>query len=331
MAISRALHSRFFITMAAAALFSVSAIALPIQEIIHDRAPSGQVTLIIDSNAKSDLDLLLVVDDSGSMGIHQQNLMKGVQALAQQLQTSFASAHVAVTTTSVCDGATEIGCRNGQFLGSNPVLKPNSPDFLNNLISTLAAVGTNGVPEESPFDATIAAISSPLTETTNTGFLRKNSHLGVVFVTDAEDQSKASGVEFIQFLENKKGTGHFSLSAFLATSDKCQRDEYKFPQKIVDVVTQVQGDVYDVCNPDYSTALSAIGAKLGAGVDRNIQLPYKPVVTSIIVKLGSDILVAGDIHNGWTYDSKTNMVILGEDVHTQVQPGAKIEITFTIK
>jgi hypothetical protein len=60
-----------------------------------------------------------------------------------------------------------------------------------------------------------------------------------------------------------------------------------------------------------------------------IPLTIAPMVSSIEVRYGTQLLVAGDIHQGWVYDSARNSVILGQSVPWSFQKqGTKLEVSF---
>jgi len=304
--------------------------ALDIQQTIRSPMQPNQVTLVISPTQKSSADILVVLDDSGSMASHQQKLASGVSSLANELQVSFASAHVGVTTTSVCNNQ-YAECKNGKMVGSpHHVLQPSSPNFVQQLMAN-TLVGTNGSADEMPFAAAIAALSSPMLENDNAGFLRPSAHLAVVFVTDAEDQSPQTPEELISFLEKTKGTGNFSLSAFVVNSLDCPTDSYATPEKIKKAVALANGHVYDICNADYAVSLKDIASELSQFLDHSVQLPYLPVLSSITVKYGNVQLAVGDIHHGWTYNSKDNTIVLGDEINWASMPAGNLEIQFTIK
>ncbi len=151
-----------------------------------------------------DLDLLFVIDNSGSMGAEQESLKDNFFRIIQALQgqEGLPSVHIGVVSTDV--GA-------GDACGANPnagkFIKPtcaNAPDdFLidlddgnggrtRNYTGTLeeafqctASLGDQGCAFEQPLEA----MKRVLTVGQSNGFLREDAFLGVVFITDEDDCS----------------------------------------------------------------------------------------------------------------------------------------------
>lgn len=165
------------------------------------------------------IDILFVIDNSGSMAEEQDNLASNFPMFAQLIDTYMNSAgmqldyHVAVTTTDRVFSSTQIITLPGQApimlpgesgTGADGKLltKGNGPDcgmprkYLQrgdqdvvNKFSCIAKQGTSGSPDEMPLDAMKLALVDRVTDGTNAGFLRPDALLAVVFLTDEEDCS----------------------------------------------------------------------------------------------------------------------------------------------
>jgi hypothetical protein len=154
------------------------------------------------------MDILFVVDDSGSMAEEQSNLASNFPMFAQLLSnyTTPAGDHidyrVAVTTTgrdmdyTISNGPLTIPTHED---GDNGAFKNNcglSKRFLEptdaNMGSTLACranVGTSGPGFEMPLLMSKWALSERIMDGTNAGFLRDDALLGIVYLTDENDAS----------------------------------------------------------------------------------------------------------------------------------------------
>jgi hypothetical protein len=160
------------------------------------------------ASACSKMDIVFVVDDSGSMEEEQSNLATNFPMFATLLQnyTNTDGEHVdfriAVTTTgrdlhyTVDAGGftlptTEDG-DNGAFRNNCGVsrawLEPNDPGF-NDALACRAGVGTSGPGIEMPLLMSKWALSDRVADGTNAGFLRDDALLGVVMLTDEDDAS----------------------------------------------------------------------------------------------------------------------------------------------
>ena len=168
----------------------------------------------------SNLDLLLVVDDSPSMIEKQTAFRAALPALIEQLATlegGVPNLHVAVASsdlgTSALDGQTgpsigqagNGGCvgtgKAGAFqLGSATLLNEddrflvqgrngakNFEGHLATLIGQMSTLGASGCGFEQPLAATHAALSNP----GNANFLRPGANLAVIVLSDEDDCSAA--------------------------------------------------------------------------------------------------------------------------------------------
>ncbi len=163
------------------------------------------------------MDIVFVVDDSGSMMEEQANLASNFPLFADLLLNyvngdgEHIDFRVAVTTTGktvttnittnftipgqppmpITQTLTETGA-NGAFRNNCNVarnyLEPTDPN-LGTTLGCRANVGTNGPGTEMPMIATKLALVDRVMDGTNAGFLRDDALLGVVIMTDEDDSS----------------------------------------------------------------------------------------------------------------------------------------------
>lgn len=150
------------------------------------------------------MDIIFVIDDSGSMQEEQTNLAANFPQFAQVLADYRVGGQpldfrVAVTTTGK-DITTVIGPitdtepgDNGEFRGGCNVdrrwLEPGDTN-LNAALACRAAVGTGGPSFEMPLLTTEMSLSPPASTGINAGFLREDALLAVVIITDEDDCSR---------------------------------------------------------------------------------------------------------------------------------------------
>jgi len=127
------------------------------------------------------VDILFVVDNSGSMSTYQQNVADNMDQFVDEFsQLKLIDYHIGVITTDSSD--------NGQLEGNPTYVEPSTVDGLRKLKNNLK-VGINGSPTEELFGPTSKALSKRLLGGYNSGFYRQDAYLVVIFVSDAEDQS----------------------------------------------------------------------------------------------------------------------------------------------
>lgn len=143
-------------------------------------------------HTRGSADLLLVIDDSGSMADEQAALAM----LAPDLLANLAPLHwqIGVTTTDL----DLVGGRLVPVDGSSPrIVSPQTPDAVDVLAANVQ-VGTMGSAMEMGIGAAVRAValadlvddpSTALPDDGNLGLLRADAELAVVFVTDEDDGS----------------------------------------------------------------------------------------------------------------------------------------------
>lgn len=156
------------------------------------------------------MDVLFVIDNSGSMGQEQTNLIANFPAFITVLNNSGLDYRVAVTTTGrdyTYTMTTPLGSLpQSQDGGDNgAMLKPGACNMTKRWIdktdtdpsatfSCVANVGTGGPSDEMPLSAMRDAFEERMADGTNMGFRRADALLAVVLLTDEEDCSYESSV-----------------------------------------------------------------------------------------------------------------------------------------
>lgn len=152
------------------------------------------------------MDVLFVIDNSGSMGQEQTNLIANFPAFINVLNASGLDYRVAVTTTGRNYSYTmttpiggslpmsQSGGDNGTMLQpaacsmTKRWIDKNDPDP-SATFSCVANVGTGGPSDEMPLSAMRDAFEERMADGTNAGFRRTDALLAVVLLTDEEDCS----------------------------------------------------------------------------------------------------------------------------------------------
>ena len=133
------------------------------------------------------VDVLWVIDDSGSMDEEQQLLSQGFAVFAERFLELGLDFHLGVTTTDARPTS-----EGGRLVGTPPVLTGEQAGVAGAFLER-ALVGTNGGSREAGFEAASRALSEPLVSGATAGCLRDVAILAVVFVSDEDDQSLPAG------------------------------------------------------------------------------------------------------------------------------------------
>lgn len=310
-------------------------------------------------NAK--IDMLWVVDNSGSMAPLQQNMTSNFNSFMSQFMTKGYDFHLAVTgTDSYLAGAAfrnngalakfsdGVGSHTGVFN-----ILPTTMNLLNTFVIN-ATLGVNGSGDERAFSSFRAALNSPL----NSGFLRSDSFFALIVLSDEDDfsnptrpeyswtfrngisdhnyndpglESVDSYVSYLDTLTNTTGAfRRYSASAITVLDQACvQSHSQSSPstligQRYIDLANKTDGVLGSVCAASYAPTLSAIQSHI-LELGTQFYLNAKPVVSSISVAVNS-VSIPSDATNGWTYNSAANSIVF----HGGAIPpaGADINVSF---
>jgi len=129
------------------------------------------------------VDVLWIIDDTGSMAQEQARLLGAFEAFVDELESFGLDYQIGVVSTDM--QADEAGVLRG-----NPwIVTRLTPEPVDAFVAS-ADVGTSGVGPEAGLAAMVTALKEPLRSNENRGFRREDASLHVVLLSDADDQSE---------------------------------------------------------------------------------------------------------------------------------------------
>lgn len=246
-----------------------------------------RVKLSVGKELIPQVDILFVIDNSGSMGSHQINLKNQIEHYANEiLKITAIDFHIAVLGSDSLSGL------------KSPYLTRNTPNLLSLLKQNLL-LGTSGSPTEKFFDPVYLFLKSSLNNTT---FLRKDAALNLIFITDTDDQSaEIDAAPFYNFLLNLKGSDTQIITfAALVKNSFCKGELpadriIRFKQ----FMAMSQGQTVNLCS-NYAQDLIALAKKV---VRQSLvfKLVEVPIYESIILTYGP-VIVPRSSDEGWSYN-----------------------------
>lgn len=292
----------------------------------------GKVKLLIDMNVtgpSDKLDILFVIDNSGSMMEHQQNVMRSADAFIHELSKEGGDWKIGLISTSE---------KEAPFGGFQDEISSTTPDSVNRFIQAVGKLGINGDSFERPF----ASINNALMK--NPRFLRASANLAIIVVSDAPEQSSLLAVEFIANLEVLGvDLNRVSLFGYLNPSEWCTPtdDTWKMAGSVYEQLSSLMNTSYSkLCDGNLGGNLVTLGAQLGKQSKMgtliipsvsHIPLPSAPDFDSITVTYGTQT-IPGTMSTGWIYDSLKNEVVLGDQIPWALQlPQTPLEVTYVPK
>jgi hypothetical protein len=282
------------------------------------------------------VDILFVVDDSGSMMDHQANLAKNIQLFTQGIMANqILDYHIAVTSSNMDSDPYQpkpgYGWK-GELNGVTKFVSRATPSGQSELERNLL-IGTDGSGTEVFFTPVQAALTPPMVGGANRGFYRQDAYLAVIFLTDSEDQSQLSAQDFYRFLLNLKGgdaSKIITYGVYIPTVDRtCNRSGEPAPRKLEEFYSLSKAQTLGLCDADYGIKLAELGADLVRRVGSVLYLSRPPQPDTIYVTFGSQV-IPNDPVKGWVYDPSRNALVFGDDIELLPEPtGTQVEVDFT--
>lgn len=281
------------------------------------------------------VDVLWVVDDSGSMGEEQDTLADNFGSFIQtatELDTDYNLGVVSTDVESAYAGQL-YHCNANRFLRDEQPNSEEQNEFRCN-VKTSESDRPHSDNKEAALQAARLALDFPNVQNYNVGFLRPEAKLYVILVTDELDQSDGTPQQYVDFLRNLKGLGNADLLNLSAISgppgaDCSTADENDFD---FEAVTLAGGQFRSICSADWSDMISGLGLDV-FNARRQFPLSRPATASTLVVRVCADssgtpsgcVIVPQDPTNGWTYDAATNAVVFhgtsipGRGAHVQIE------------
>jgi hypothetical protein len=306
------------------------------------------------------VDVLWVVDDSGSMQPFNDALSANFPTFFTASDVAAADFHIAVTTTL----ALERGCIPNPFSGANscntdPMAGHYTACSSNDRFLTTSSsnpegqftcnarvhISNNVNPSRSISDSAEAGLqaarlflSAPKINdpAINGGFLRDDAKLHVIIVADEPDQSQGPIDLYVDFFRNLKGFRNDSLvavSAIAAPANGCPNatGDARYPT----VVNELNGRFQSICDSDWSAMMSNLGlASLGLKIEFFLSRAADAATLSVCVRSGGPSAgtctpvaqAAEGAANGYFYDPTSNSIVFNPG--SVPVRGARVEVRY---
>lgn len=260
----------------------------------------------------TEVDVLWIVDTSSSMAKHQELLANQVPVFLEGLNATGLDYQIGVTTMDMSSSGA--GGRLLAQTGTPKVLKKSTPNLANLLAGRLKA-GESGSPVERGREAMMAALNQSQAGLANEGFLRPNSLLNVIFLTNEEDQSSSS-VNYVEALDaikpvlplgDRSWISHFM--GVMSSDSACQTAEWGFSSpglRYMDLATASGGAKESICDADFKRALTNVRSRV-LEVLTEFPLDRDPIVSTIRVFVDG-VEIPNSTVNGWSYRESANSI-----------------------
>lgn len=271
------------------------------------------------------IDVLWVVDNSGSMSESVGKVATSFDDFMDVFLTLGLDYHLGVVTTDMDNPA-----QSGKLQGSPVYIDATHTDPKGWFTAT-ANQGFSGSGDERGFEAAQAALTDPLASGANAGFLRTDTSVAVIVISDENDSSFTSAASFTGWFETLRAdtdqttfnaiVGDDFLGCFGSGIEASGGDKY------IDAADSTDGVFVSICSADYKAALTNL-SQSSAGMDLSFELAKTPSDISRIEVTVDGVVIDTDLSDGWTYDSAGNSI----DFHgaSVPEPDAVIYIRYPV-
>ncbi|MBC7420625.1 MAG: VWA domain-containing protein [Bdellovibrio sp.] len=282
------------------------------------------------------VDILFVIDNSGSMQDAQTNLSRNARLFSDAItKMSVLDYHIGVTSTDMND--CQRGC--GNLIGFPYFVDKNTANGASALANNML-IGTDGSSIEMMFSPVVNALTTSLNNPSNVGFYRADAYLAIILITDAEEQSRLSPADLLNFLIQKKGDASkvlaYGVIRKLAEERTCYDMGETLSDKLETFLSTVvnadkkQNNVLSLCASDYGIKLAQFAADIVKRSSGTIRLQRIPNVKTIKVTYGVQV-IPNDPKTGWVFEVSTNSIILSADIKFIDQgPNVGLSVDFDV-
>ena len=272
-------------------------------------------------------DILWIVDNSHSMQKHQERLIREMNSFLEALDNSGIHFHLGITSMDMRSNG-----GGGDLIGSPDILTSQVLQW-KSLFKTRFLLGEDGSNNERGLDSIKALI------TQRKDFLRSQSPLILIVVTDEEDSSLGKVENYIQFLDKVKPpfkvdnsrTWQVHFFGILDEKDHgphCALGKRIYPsRRYLNLVQISNGIAVSLCSPDlqFDQSLDKIKNRI-VQFFTDYKLNQMPKEETIEVSINEQRLFESST-NGWLYHREGNFIrFYGEAVP---HPNDKIKIFFS--
>ena len=278
---------------------------------ISEHDGEGAYSLSVTDNFTQEdfkaVDILFVIDNSGSMNSHQTSLKNNFDSFINVFGTSGVDFQIAFITTddaSFVDGA---------------IVDTSSYDPIGEVNAIIDNIGTTGSSNEKGLRYSYEALQPGADAGPGSAFLRTDSKLVVIYVSDEADYTTSvTDSEVSSYITSLKSSSDLVAAHAVAGDYPSGCSTASFGDGYYDVVSNLGGTFLSICATDWGSQMDTLARDSMSLL--SFPLTETPVDHTIVV------IVDGVETLDWTYDSSQNAVIF----NSAPASGAAIDITYGV-
>ncbi|MBS1986227.1 MAG: hypothetical protein JST16_18860 [Bdellovibrionales bacterium] len=250
------------------------------------------------------VDILWIIDNSGSMESHQQMVIQNTDR--------FMSLFMALGTMDWTMGLISTDISDPPYIGfAGQPLGSSSRNPVADFRWAVSRLGTSGDSTERSFDPAVSALTS------YPQFMRPNAFFALIIISDEAEQSEQYHAQkFYDYLKAIKGTNMAAYMVMTTSQPGCSSSETISSDSpgdggYADFAQLMKAKVYSLKCPTYGDSLIQMSQDIvSKTAPPVVVLDRRPVPTSIHVLYQGKELPAGDPSQGgvWTFNIETNSI-----------------------
>jgi len=274
---------------------------------------SGFITDSFEQASTRRVDILFVIDNSGSMNIFQTHLANNMNAFMNAFTSLNADYQIAVITTD-----------NYNFQG------PMVTNASTNPVSELSAqvlTGTNGSGFERGISMSYEALQSGRDAGPGSAFLREDSSLVIVYVSDERAGYSYNWMNYASYIETLKVDKN-QIIAHSVVGDHpsgCSYNNGSYTRNVMsgigyhDIVNHFGGSNYSICALDW-------GQQLQSMAFNSVPVLSYLLSSDGVIENTIEVKIEGQTTTAWWYNAENNEVNFNSA--DAPEDGEMIEITY---
>lgn len=260
-----------------------------------------------DQDETSGVDILFIIDNSGSMGSFQSSLSSNFNSFMSTFITRGIDYQIGFITTDSSE------------LIDGVVIDNTLPDPLGSSTNIIDSIGTRGSSTERGLLMSYECLASPVKCGVGSAFLRSDMRVILIYVSDEDDHSAGfTSLDMLAHLDSiKPSPTLFKAHSVVGPSDgSCWSADPGLTY--IDVSSLTFGTTLSICDADWGTTMESLAVE--SILMTSFMLAEVPIEETIEAK------VNGVTVSAWYFDNATNTVIF-----TSPPPeGSHIEVEYAI-
>lgn len=250
-----------------------------------------------ENPANSPSDIVFFVDQSCSMDSHSALLANNFSNFITNLDKYSTDWQIAVVNN-------DNGCNHSGILTPSMGASSYTSAFRN-------AVGTGGgYSTEQLLSVAQTGIENTDSGECNSGLLRSDALLHLIFVSDEEEQSSGGWNGYVNNIIAKKGSAdNVRMSAIVGNSNtSCFNMDSSRGTRYVDAATDTDGIVLEICS-DWATSANLELLAEASVIQNTYELSNEAIAATIVVEVNGTTVSSSDYY----YDEASNSVIFTDN------------------